>query len=65
MEMNLQNNPNRLLYYTLRNKIGPDRSRPVQGFECAVWTGPDRPEKFNDGPVRSMNLPNRCISDEM
>ena len=24
--------------------------------------GPDRPGKFNDGPVRSMNLPDRCIS---
>ena len=22
-------------------------------FKCAVWTGPDRPDKFNDGPVRS------------
>ena len=28
----------------------------------SVRTGPDRPEKFNDGPVRSMNLPDRCIS---
>ena len=40
-----------------------DRSGPVQGFKCAVWTGPDRPEKFNDGPVWSMNLSDRCISD--
>ena len=31
-------------------------------FKCAVWTGPDRPEKFNYGPVRSMNLPDSCIS---
>ena len=29
----------------------------------SVRTGPDSPEKFNDGPVRSMNLPDRCISD--
>ena len=28
------------------------RSGPVADFDRAVWTGPDRPEKINDRPVR-------------
>ena len=33
------------------------RSGSVQDFDRAVWTGPDRLEKINDGPVRFMKLP--------
>ena len=39
------------------------RSGPVEDFDRAVWTGPDRPEKINDGPVRFIKLPDRCTSD--
>ena len=39
------------------------RSGPVQNFDRAVWTGPDRQEKIKDGPVRSMKLPHRCNSE--
>ena len=33
------------------------RFGPVRDFYRAVWTGPDRPEKINDGPVHEIAGP--------
>ena len=47
----------------LIHRSGPvHRSGLVQGFVLTVRTGPDRRKELNDGPVRAMNLPDRCIS---